>query len=187
MISKKKPTCKLCGGEHYATFCFSAPKKQMQTRKPLGANRTLKYTLKLAKPLKQPVLRPHSKSERTRLIKKADKVFSEYVRRRDLINGVAFCVTCAEKGDWRRMHNGHYISRRKLSTRWDEKNAHCQCPYCNVNLAGNLGKYKEYLVKRYGNKILAYLEFESNRFKKYTLADIQDIVELYTAKLQKLK
>lgn len=62
-----------------------------------------------------------------------DKVFSEYIRIRDAnSDGVCKCITCGKTGNWKYdMDCGHFVSRNKLSVRWDEKNANAQCHACN--------------------------------------------------------
>src|SRR6056297_3039774 len=61
-----------------------------------------------------------------------DKWFSLYIRLRDANDiGKASCVTCGKIDDWRAFDTGHFVSRRKLITRYDEQNAHSQCVACN--------------------------------------------------------
>jgi hypothetical protein len=62
-------------------------------------------------------------SERKKLVKEADRVFSLYIRARDVE-----CVVC---GSWERLQCGHVFTRAYYSTRWDEENAFCQCASCN--------------------------------------------------------
>ena len=66
--------------------------------------------------------------KRSALIKEADRVFSIFIRERD--RGKP-CITSRKK--WREdFQCGHFQSRRHLNTRWYEKNAHSQCPRCNM-------------------------------------------------------
>lgn len=53
-----------------------------------------------------------------KLIKLADKIFSEYIRKRD--KGV--CYTCGKVQDWKKCDNGHYIRRGIMQFRYDEIN-----------------------------------------------------------------
>jgi hypothetical protein len=96
-----------------------------------------------------------------KLKKEADRLCSEYVRR----SHPPVCYTCEKKfGNWKELQNGHFISRYKLTTRYDLENLRPQCVGCNyfgnqthifaLKLLEELGeeKYKE-LLKR-GNQTL---------------------------------
>mgnify|MGYP003665460414 CR=1 FL=1 len=72
------------------------------------------------------------KLSRTKLIKKLDTVFSQYIRQRDAENEIATCFTCGKKAHWKKLQNGHFQSRRFYATRWDEMNCQVQCAGCNV-------------------------------------------------------
>lgn len=77
------------------------------------------------------------KVTRTQLVKEADRVFSLYVRERDKWKP---CVTCGKL--WEETFQcGHFQSRRHYNTRWMEKNAHGQCPWCNLWWAGEQYKH----------------------------------------------
>lgn len=88
------------------------------------------------------------------LIKRLDKVFSEYIRQRD--NGV--CFTCGLQREWKYQQNGHYISRTYKNTRWLESNCHTQCVGCNVFRKGNMDVYALRLIEKYGAEHLKHLD-----------------------------
>lgn len=137
------------------------------------------YTYKLRKPLKRSYIASQSKSERSVLIRQADAVFSVYVRQRGAIDNIAKCVTCGAKEHWKYMHNGHYISRRILATRFNIINCNVQCPNCNVNLRGNLKEYREYLIGEYGLEKILELEKIARKPKKMSIMDIKSIISIY--------
>ena len=86
-----------------------------------------------------------------RLTARLDKLFSEYVRRRDADrNGMVHCVTCEKLLHWKEGDCGHFVSRDRKATRWMGTNANFQCPYCNRFRAGEQHKHGEYIDKRYG-------------------------------------
>lgn len=120
-----------------------------------------------------------NKSERRRLIAEADKVFSIYIRNRRTINNIATCVTCGDEKHWRLMHNGHFISRRVLPVRWNEINCNVQCPNCNVNLGGNLSKYKTYIEQFYGSEAIDKLRTIISSSGKVSNDDIKEIISKY--------
>ena len=62
-----------------------------------------------------------------KLIQQLDKEFSIFIRRRYAINDIATCVTCGKKDHWKKLQAGHFMSRKHLSTRWDEDNVQVQC------------------------------------------------------------
>ena len=58
------------------------------------------------------------KPSRKTLVKKLDKVFSQYIRRRFAVNEIAKCVTCGKQAHWKDLQAGHFMSRKHYSTRW---------------------------------------------------------------------
>ena len=96
------------------------------------------------------------KPSRSKLIKKLDNVFSQYIRlSRSDDQGFCTCVTCGKSAHWKEggIQAGHFISRKHYSVRWDEDNVHPQCVGCNVFKAGEQYKYSIFL----GEKLSEYL------------------------------
>lgn len=117
------------------------------------------------------------------LKKVADKIVSEYIRRRD--NGI--CFTCGNKKEWKYQQCGHYVSRIYLNLRYYEKNLNCQCYSCNVMRHGNMDEYAIRLQQKYGADILE----ELNKWKYIpvstnTRKDLLDVIEKYKELLKKL-
>ena len=82
-------------------------------------------------------------------LKKLDKVFSEYIRRRDADdNGYVKCCTCPTVSHWKEMDCGHYYRRSFMSIRWDEMNAHDQCKNCNRLGDGENFKYQLFMIRK---------------------------------------
>lgn len=203
-ICMKEPKCKLCGGPHYKTWCRNAPKKPLartaikrpsyeealqKARKASQQPRKVKphkVSTKPSKPLKRSRIASQGKNYRATLIRQADRIFSLYIRRKDAVAGTARCVTCGKRDHYKAMQNGHYVSRRKMVLRYDEKNCHVQCPNCNMNLGGNLTKYKHYLIDRYGADILFYYRDTLIQSNKLTTVKLQQIIDEYTVKLNNL-
>lgn len=111
----------------------------------------------------------------SKLKKKADAVFSKWIRERD--NGK--CFTCMKHEDPKYMQAGHFVSRSYNYYRFDEKNVHCQCVGCNVFKSGNMVTYAVRFVNEYGIETLK--EFERNRFreKRFTVKELKQIIEKY--------
>ena len=72
------------------------------------------------------------KLTRSKIVKKLDAVFSQYIRQKNAINEIATCFTCGKQDHWKKLQNGHFQSRRFYSTRWNEQNCQVQCSGCNV-------------------------------------------------------
>lgn len=69
----------------------------------------------------------------SKLKKKLDIIFSQYIRLRDADpSGFVYCCTCGKKLFWKEAQNGHWISRNVLITRYNENNCHAQCVGCNM-------------------------------------------------------
>ena len=121
------------------------------------------------------------------LKRKMDKVFSEWIRRRWIgAYGRAMCVSCGMVAFWKSMHCGHFVSRVRLATRWDEENCAVQCPRCNIFLAGNAVGYARWLENRYGPSIFAALDERSKQPTKFSRSDLQSMIDKYVAKIKEL-
>jgi len=123
------------------------------------------------------------KPSRSKLIKKLDNVFSQYIRlSRSDDQGFCTCVTCGKSAHWKEggIQAGHFISRKHYSVRWDEDNVHPQCVGCNVFKAGEQYKYSIFL----GEKLSEYLYNKSLKITKFTSIEIEDLIEKYSLKLR---
>lgn len=86
-----------------------------------------------------------------KLIATLDRWFSKFIRLRDSdANGFCRCVTCPKILPWKEMDAGHFISREKIVTRYDEKNVHAQCPWCNRFKAGNQFEHGQAIDRIHG-------------------------------------
>jgi hypothetical protein len=83
------------------------------------------------------------------------------------------------------MNAGHYIHKDCLD--FDPVNIHCQCVRCNKYLSGNLGVYAERLIMEYGEEAIAELRIRSQEIKKFTLAELEEIIFSYQEKLKDLE
>lgn len=98
------------------------------------------------------------------LKKNADKWYSLYIRYRDahFVRGewMCLCITCPSERPVREMQNGHFVSRRILKLRYDDRNCNVQCPKCNVFNHGELYLYGISLDKKWGDGTAASLMAE---------------------------
>ena len=119
------------------------------------------------------------KSERQKLIKKLDTIFSRFIRQRD--KGV--CITCGRSQEWKLTDCGHYIRRGVYQFRWNEKNCNCQCKKCNGWNEGEKDIYRRKLVEMYGKDIIEIMEADRHKPCKISIGDIRVLIAHYTKKL----
>jgi len=127
------------------------------------------------------------KPSRKNLIKKLDKVFSQYIRRRFAVNEIAKCVTCGKQAHWKELQAGHFMSRKHYSTRYDETNVQVQCSGCNVFRYGEQYKFGRYLEEAYGEGTAEDLQNKSREITKFSDIRIKEMIEYYNKLLTNLK
>lgn len=163
----KSNPCKLCSSTyHTAAFCPKKPKKTIKR-----------------KPIKQ-IPKKKKTETRSQLVKKLDTVFSQYIRQKDSINGIATCVTCGDQKEWKYQQNGHYMSRGHYGTRWEETNCHVQCAVCNVFKKGNYTEYALFMINRYGTQHLEDLRTKARSPAKFTTQELREMIVFYRSKLK---
>jgi hypothetical protein len=120
-------------------------------------------------------------------IAKLDEIYSKVIRLRDIDKfGLCRCFTCHKKGNWKIMHNGHFISRANKSTMFFELNTHVQCFNCNVTLRGNLEVYEYRLVQKYGQEKIDELKRMKYEAKKFYEYEIDEMIQYYSDELKRL-
>lgn len=126
------------------------------------------------------------KLTRSKLVKKLDSIFSQYIRQRDSEYGSCTCVTCGVQKPIKQMQNGHFITRSKYATRWDEENCGVQCIGCNMFKQGEQYKFSIYIdQKHYAGKADEIL-LKSNQTVKYTDQDLIELINTFKLKLNEL-
>lgn len=113
------------------------------------------------------------KITRKGLVKKLDKVVSEYVRARD-----KRCVTC---NSTERLGCGHIFSRIAYSTRWDLENCHAQCWACNYKHEYDPYPYMQWAEQKLGKDGLEALHIRYNTPRKFKDHDLEDLIKELTA------
>ena len=116
---------------------------------------------------------------------KIDREFHDYIRRRDADNetGYCTCVSCNKIIHYTESDGGHFISRKHLSTRYDEENVNAQCRKCNRFEDGRQFEYSLTLGEELSNKLL----IKSKQILKLNDAEWLEIFENFKAKRQALK
>jgi hypothetical protein len=122
------------------------------------------------------------KPSRKSLVEKLDKIFSQYIRRKDAIDEIAECITCGKKDHYKKLQCGHFQSRSHYSTRWNINNVGVQCYGCNISRSGEQYKFSQYL----GNKLSEEMHIKSKQIVKFADVDLIDMIEYYTNKVSEL-
>jgi len=109
-----------------------------------------------------------------KLIKKAQDIFNAWIRNRDKD---FVCISCGSGID----HAGHYFSAGHYSSlRFNEINVNGQCLRCNNYLHGNLIRYRQGLISKYGEQEVLLLESASrNAVKKWSRLELEIIIKMY--------
>jgi hypothetical protein len=107
------------------------------------------------------------------LLKQAQIVFNSFIRHRDKDKG---CISCGGSVD----HAGHYLNQGQHSAhRFSELNVNGQCVGCNCYKHGNLIRYRQGLVKRYGEDAVLKLENEPKTAHRWSREELENIIEHY--------
>jgi hypothetical protein len=125
----------------------------------------------------------------TKLKKKLDKIFSEYIRKRDSdYRGFCKCISCSKEypAFGGKIHAGHLFSRRYLSIRYDEKNVNAQCSYCNTFLNGNQLLTARGVERKWGKGVVEDLESRMNVVVKLSRIDYEEAIDFYKRKIKEL-
>jgi hypothetical protein len=100
-----------------------------------------------------------AKSELTKLKDKAQKIFNDYIRKRDILpDGSWRCISCGISID-KNAHASHFYPVKGYShLRYFGENVFVSCAGCNTYKHGNIPGYTKELRRRYGNSYLEMLE-----------------------------
>ncbi len=131
---------------------------------------------------------PKRKPTTPALIRKLDSCFSRYVRLRDSDeSGSCECVTCGKPLFWKAAHAGHFVSRRHMATRWDERNVNSQCCGCNTFNNGALDEYSRWILQKYGHEGFEDLLRLKRTTRKWLRGELEDLIAKYSAAARDLE
>jgi len=119
------------------------------------------------------------KLTRSKLVKKLDTVFSQYIRQKNSSDEIATCFTCGKNDHWKKLQNGHFQSRRHYSTRWDEINCQVQCPGCNVFKFGEQYIFGNKLDQKFGSGTARKLHIKAQQIIKLSDNDLVEMIKRY--------
>ena len=127
------------------------------------------------------------KTRTTGLKAKLDRVFSQYIRLRDMMPGGVFrCISCGQIKPIEQADCGHYINRQHMATRFSEMNCNAQCRSCNRFDEGNMQGYRRGLVQKYGEQRVLLLEAQKYETRKYTDFEYEALIKHYRAEIKKM-
>lgn len=124
--------------------------------------------------MEAPILRSVPKAKKRKktklktLFKKAERLWSLYIRDRDKA-----CVICGTK---KNLTNGHLITRSKKSVFFDPKNSNCQCTSCNYKHEFNPEIYTAWFLNKYGLEEYNSLCQKSESIKKWTEDELLTLI-----------
>lgn len=119
-------------------------------------------------------------------VKSLDKVFSQFIRLRDSKDGAFMCCSCRQYKPYEQADAGHFINRKWMTTRWREDNVHAQCRACNRFDEGNSAGYAMFMIRKYGESHVDYLEGVKRDVAKYTDFELDLMIKDYKAKIKAL-
>lgn len=128
---------------------------------------------------------PKKKLTRSKIVKKLDNIFSQYIRlSASDKDGNCTCVTCGKVAHWKGegQQAGHFISRSAYSIRWNEDNVKVQCVGCNVYRYGEQYKFSLYLGKKKSQELLD----KSRIITKFASYELEEMLQHYSSEVKKL-
>ena len=127
------------------------------------------------------------KRKRSLIVKDLDRAFSLYVRNRDAnLDGFVECITCGAVKHWKTVDCGHFMSRSRYSTRWDELNAYAQCKKCNMTNGGEQFIMARRIDEIHGEGMAEAIHIKSMTTVKLADFELVEMIEEYRQKLNDL-
>lgn len=123
------------------------------------------------------------KPTRSKIVKKLDVIFSQYIRLKYSDNqGMTNCFTCGKRDHFKSMQCGHFMSRKNYSTRWDENNCRVQCLGCNMFKSG-----EQYLFGlKLGQQLAEEMHIKSKQIVKFTSDELIEKIDHYTSEVKRM-
>lgn len=153
--------------------------------KPLKSKRGA--ALALIKAFEGPGRIPASRPGKSQLKELCKKLFSRAVRTRGCIEynvehgndpltglpdgAIARCVTCGKLYPFKKIQCGHFVQQCRNSARFHPLNAHTQCLGCNLYGGGQPHPYRQYMVDRYGEEVIAEILAHNTEVAELSISD----------------
>lgn len=126
--------------------------------------------------------------KRKAIVASLDEWFSKYVRLSNADdNGMVNCFTCGVYQKWNdRIDAGHFQTRAKYTTRWDEMNVKPQCKRCNMTNGGQQYTFGIRLDQIYGQGTAANILRKSNELSKFTNSELLAMRDDFKAQVKQM-
>lgn len=120
--------------------------------------------------------------------------FSKYVRLRDRLEGTTcltqycICITCGTPHKWDSgyIDAGHFATRNKLATKFNEQNVNAQCKRCNKYGKGEQARHAVGIDEKYGKGTAEKLLALSSQHCKLDRMWYEYMIEEYKKKVKGL-
>lgn len=196
-IKSKKCKCG-CGKPPtlgYGGFKFSCAPAEIKDK--VGTKRDVAKRNKNARNKVSSLLHKDSEADKSKLMRMADKLFSDYIKGRDSDEqGIVWCICCGlpfsladKKNDsnFPIVETLHYVPRGVYSLRYDEVNAAAGCCYCNTQMMlqpyGEAAmNYRKKLVNTIGEMKVIQMEEQRRYVNKLSVDMLKDVIEKYKPK-----
>jgi hypothetical protein len=116
-----------------------------------------------------------------KMLAKAQEVFNKYIRLRDSQDGYFTCISCGKVKPVEQMNCGHYVPQKGGSyLRYNEWNCNGECIFCNGFDEFHLIGYRKRLIDKIGQDAVNWLEENRHTVKKWTRAELEEIIKKYS-------
>jgi hypothetical protein len=133
------------------------------------------------------------KKTKSDYLKIADLLFSAFIKKRDSdSSGNIKCISCNRTYNLKDKNSDgsyivqamHFVPRGTYSLRFDERNVHAGCCYCNLDMHlhsdGHAYKrYRNYLLNTIGKEDLEEMELSKKEINKITDSYLKEIINKY--------
>lgn len=145
-----------------------------------SATKKWKSATKIHKPKKT------KKLSRWKLVKKLDKIFSQYTRLKYArSDGMVQCVTSKQWYHWKEIQAGHFITRGNYKYRWDEDNVFPQSYVDNCIKNGNYKEYTLFMIDKYWKDRVEEM-VSDKQLVKISTAWIEEKIDYYNGLVKDL-
>ena len=124
----------------------------------------------------------------SKLKKELDKWVSLYIRLRECNEyGMVQCFTSGRVYHYKKIHAGHFMSRKHLATRWCETNVQPQSAADNLFGQGEQFRFGLNLDAKYGDGTAEQLQYKSRLTIKFSRTEIEEKISYYKSLVNKIK
>ena len=116
-------------------------------------------------------------------VSQADRLFSEYIRKRD----GGKCRRCMMPLGYKRLQNSHFFGRRYRSVRFEPDNCDAMCPTCHRVMGENPNSFNEWKKRQLGEKKFNRLIVRAHKGRPVKKHDEKLIVTWCKDQLKKLE